>query len=316
MGRWPTTQLVELAKDELAQLGLVAREKVERGFVTRVPLAYPMYDADYAERVDAIRGWLETLGNLQQVGRNGLHRYNNSDHSMLTAIRAVENIVNGADHDIWAVNAESVYHETDEDGRAALPPRAGDAGDARAAACRLGSGHWRPMHRSPPCPMDVSGTTARMDVVGLRWRASRNGLGSPDCGGTRKDSLKDGGGRESATALRRIDRSAAMRLAQPDGRSPRGAGRVSRMGSGRHLAQTAGGVADARNAAATRASLRSFDGRGPAAVRSRSHRRRGAPVLHVQPGAHLRAPAERRGLWHPCRTASSRRHDLVSGARP
>src|SRR5215217_5817204 len=106
--------LVELAKDELAALGLVAREKVERGFVTRVPLAYPMYDADYSERVDAIRGWLETLDNLQQVGRNGLHRYNNSDHSMLTAIRAVSNIVDGAAHDLWAVNAESVYHETEE----------------------------------------------------------------------------------------------------------------------------------------------------------------------------------------------------------
>ena len=76
-----------------------------------MPLAYPMYDADYAERVQAIRTWLETLGNLQQVGRNGLHRYNNSDHSMLTAIRAVENIMDGTRHDLWAVNAESVYHE-------------------------------------------------------------------------------------------------------------------------------------------------------------------------------------------------------------
>jgi protoporphyrinogen oxidase len=67
----PDEQLVELAKDELAQLGLVAREKVERGFVTRVPLAYPMYDADYADRVAVIRTWLEGLRNLQQVGRNG-----------------------------------------------------------------------------------------------------------------------------------------------------------------------------------------------------------------------------------------------------
>src|ERR687896_205346 len=103
--------LVELAKDELARLGLADRSKVQRGFVTRVPLAYPMYDADYAERVQAIRDWLEGISNLQQVGRNGLHRYNNSDHSMLTAIRAVENVVGGARHDIWAVNAESVYHE-------------------------------------------------------------------------------------------------------------------------------------------------------------------------------------------------------------
>ena len=103
--------LVELAKRELAQLGLADPSKVEKGYVTRVPKAYPMYDADYAERVDSIRDWLGTVGNLIQVGRNGLHRYNNSDHSMLTAMRAVENITTGTDHDIWAVNAESVYHE-------------------------------------------------------------------------------------------------------------------------------------------------------------------------------------------------------------
>jgi protoporphyrinogen oxidase len=106
-------KLVELAKRELAQLNLVDPSRVERGFVTRVPKAYPMYDADYGDRVAVIRDWLEGIGNLIQVGRNGLHRYNNSDHSMLTAIRAVDNIVNGAGHDIWEVNAESVYHEED-----------------------------------------------------------------------------------------------------------------------------------------------------------------------------------------------------------
>ncbi len=63
--------------------------------------------------MDSIREWLDTIENLQQVGRNGLHRYNNSDHSMLTAMRAVENITAGTEHDIWAVNAESVYHEED-----------------------------------------------------------------------------------------------------------------------------------------------------------------------------------------------------------
>jgi protoporphyrinogen oxidase len=107
-------KLIELAKSELAQLHLVDPSRVERGFVTRVPKAYPMYDADYGERVQVIRGWLAGIGNLVQVGRNGLHRYNNSDHSMLTAMRAVDNITKGTDHDIWAVNAESVYHETDE----------------------------------------------------------------------------------------------------------------------------------------------------------------------------------------------------------
>jgi protoporphyrinogen oxidase len=108
-------KLVELAKAELAQLGLADPARVERGYVTRVPKAYPMYDADYGDRVEVIRGWLETVGNLIQVGRNGLHRYNNSDHSMLTAIRAVENIIDGTNHDIWAVNAESVYHEEDQE---------------------------------------------------------------------------------------------------------------------------------------------------------------------------------------------------------
>ena len=105
--------LVDLAAAELEQLGLAVRSKVERGFVTRVPKAYPIYDTDYAERVATIRGWLERIENLQQVGRNGLHRYNNSDHSMLTAMRAVDNLLAGAHHDIWEVNAESVYHETD-----------------------------------------------------------------------------------------------------------------------------------------------------------------------------------------------------------
>jgi protoporphyrinogen oxidase len=104
--------LVELAADELERLRLAPRSKVERGYAIRVPKAYPIYDADYAERVQVIRGWLDGIENLQQVGRNGLHRYNNSDHSMLTAMRAVDNLLEGADHDIWAVNAESVYHET------------------------------------------------------------------------------------------------------------------------------------------------------------------------------------------------------------
>jgi protoporphyrinogen oxidase len=104
--------LVDLAARELAQLGLAPRDKVERGFAIRVPKAYPIYDADYADRVAVIRAWLDGIENLQQVGRNGLHRYNNSDHSMLTAMRAVDNLVDGAEHDLWAVNAESVYHET------------------------------------------------------------------------------------------------------------------------------------------------------------------------------------------------------------
>ncbi len=104
-------KLVKLATDELVHIGLARPEMVKRGFAVRVHKAYPIYDAEYSERVATIREWLDTVPNLVQVGRNGLHRYNNSDHSMLTAMRAVDNILLGTHHDIWAVNAESVYHE-------------------------------------------------------------------------------------------------------------------------------------------------------------------------------------------------------------
>jgi protoporphyrinogen oxidase len=108
-------ELVRFATREIQQLGLARADKVKFGFVARVHKAYPIYDAEYGERLETIKGWLETVPNLIQVGRNGLHRYNNSDHSMLTAMRAVDNILLGAHHDIWAVNAESVYHEEHED---------------------------------------------------------------------------------------------------------------------------------------------------------------------------------------------------------
>jgi protoporphyrinogen oxidase len=107
--------LVKLATDELCQIGLGRPDMVKGGFAVRVHKAYPIYDAEYGERVAAIREWLDTIPNLIQVGRNGLHRYNNSDHSMLTAMRAVDNILLGTRHDIWAVNAESVYHEEHEE---------------------------------------------------------------------------------------------------------------------------------------------------------------------------------------------------------
>jgi len=103
--------LVAMAGREIQQLHLASSNKVKFGFVERVHKAYPIYDELYGERVRTIRGWLEGISNLTQVGRNGLHRYNNSDHSMLTAMRAVDNILLGTHHDIWAVNVESVYHE-------------------------------------------------------------------------------------------------------------------------------------------------------------------------------------------------------------
>jgi len=109
----PDDGLVELAKREIEQLHLARADRVKFGFVVRVNKAYPIYDVEYGERVATIRDWLAGIENLIQVGRNGLHRYNNSDHSMLTAMRAVDNILLGTRHDIWSVNVESVYHEED-----------------------------------------------------------------------------------------------------------------------------------------------------------------------------------------------------------
>jgi protoporphyrinogen oxidase len=103
--------LVAMAGREIEKLHLAPASSVKFGFVERVHKAYPIYDERYAERVTTIRGWLEQISNLAQVGRNGLHRYNNSDHSMLTAMRAVDNILLGSNHDIWSVNVETVYHE-------------------------------------------------------------------------------------------------------------------------------------------------------------------------------------------------------------
>jgi protoporphyrinogen oxidase len=108
-------ELVALATRELEQLGLARPDQVRRGYVVRVPMAYPVYDEEYAQRVETIRSFLDPIANLQQVGRNGLHRYNNSDHSMLSAMRAVDNLLHGAGHDIWAVNVESAYHEEQTD---------------------------------------------------------------------------------------------------------------------------------------------------------------------------------------------------------
>ena len=112
--------LVELAARELDALGLGGGVRV--GHVVRVPHAYPIYDADYASRVSVLRDWVDSVAGLQQIGRNGLHRYNNLDHSMLTAARAVENLCDGARHDVWSVNADSWYHEEVGVTRIALPP--------------------------------------------------------------------------------------------------------------------------------------------------------------------------------------------------
>ena len=111
-GLWtmPDRDLIELGKRELAQLGLARAADVMDGTVVRMPKAYPVYDAAYSEHLAVVRRFLESIGNLQVVGRNGMHKYNNQDHSMLTAMFAVKNI-RGARIDLWNVNADPEYHE-------------------------------------------------------------------------------------------------------------------------------------------------------------------------------------------------------------
>lgn len=108
----PDETLIDLAKKELNALNLIAPERVEKGYVVRVPKAYPVYDESYAQSVTSISQWLsQEWPDVYAVGRNGMHRYNNQDHSMLTAMLAVENAFVGANHDLWLVNVDSDYHE-------------------------------------------------------------------------------------------------------------------------------------------------------------------------------------------------------------
>ncbi len=107
------SDLVEMATRELVALGLAESGMVQDGSVVRMPKAYPMYDEGFEDALAIVRKYLEGFGNLQVIGRNGMHRYNNMDHSMLTAILAVRNLF-GEHHDLWAVNTDEEHHETVE----------------------------------------------------------------------------------------------------------------------------------------------------------------------------------------------------------
>ena len=114
----PDDELIEMARREIAALGLVRPDEIEDGTVVRMQKAYPMYDENWSSHVDTIREYLgETARNLQLVGRNGMHKYNNQDHSMITALYAARNIC-GASYDLWAVNTEPDYHEEKKENQA------------------------------------------------------------------------------------------------------------------------------------------------------------------------------------------------------
>ena len=102
--------LIELAGKELGALGLAGSAELRNGVVIRQTKAYPVYDGDYRGSLNRIQEFLGELSNLQTIGRNGMHRYNNQDHSMLTGILAARNFL-GEDHDLWEVNTERSYYE-------------------------------------------------------------------------------------------------------------------------------------------------------------------------------------------------------------
>ena len=125
-----------MATEELAKIGIIEPGAVRDGTVIRMPKAYPAYFGTY-DRFEELRAWIDRFENLFLIGRNGMHRYNNMDHSMLTAMVAVDNLVAGRTDpaNVWSVNAEQEYHET----RAERPPRtttspASGSGSAESSA--------------------------------------------------------------------------------------------------------------------------------------------------------------------------------------
>jgi hypothetical protein len=106
----PDDELIELATTEAQTIGLLDRNEVQSGTVVRMPRAYPVYDSEYETHLQVIRDWLDGWDNLFTVGRNGQHRYNNQDHSMLAGLFAARNVA-GAELDVWSINEELSFHE-------------------------------------------------------------------------------------------------------------------------------------------------------------------------------------------------------------
>lgn len=126
-GLWESSDeaLIALATRELGELGLARGHAVVDGTVVRTEKAYPIYDAQYHDNVEAVRVCLDPIPNLHTVGRNGMHKYNNQDHSMYSAMLTVANMY-GAKHDVWAVNTDFEYHEEQ---RFELPASAAGSGN-------------------------------------------------------------------------------------------------------------------------------------------------------------------------------------------
>jgi protoporphyrinogen oxidase len=121
-GMWTMSDadLVQLGRREIEAIGLARSSEVIDGCVVRMPKAYPVYDDHYKDHLAVIRGWLRCLSNLELAGRNGMHKYNNQDHSMMTALLAARNILGLGSFDTWKVNTDAEYHEGGTDEGAAV----------------------------------------------------------------------------------------------------------------------------------------------------------------------------------------------------
>ena len=115
-------ELIGLGAAEAETIGLFTPDEVRAGIVVRMPKAYPVYDGEYGRHLETLRAWLDGFENLYTVGRNGQHRYNNQDHSMLTGLLAARSVA-GERQDVWAVNVEPAYHEEVSGGRNAATVR-------------------------------------------------------------------------------------------------------------------------------------------------------------------------------------------------
>jgi protoporphyrinogen oxidase len=138
-GLWSTSDrdLIALATKEVDQIGLARSSDVVDGTVIRMPKAYPIYDAHYRDHLDKVREFIDPISNLHTVGRNGMHKYNNQDHSMLTAMMTLWNM-NGAKHDVWAVNTDFDYHEEQAAATAVAREDTSRVVEAERTAARVG----------------------------------------------------------------------------------------------------------------------------------------------------------------------------------
>ena len=143
-GLWnaPDSDLIALAKKEIAKIGLLSADDVVDACVVRQPKAYPVYDDAYRANVAMVRLDLETsYPTLHMVGRNGMHKYNNQDHAMMTGMLTAQNILAGERrYDVWNVNEDAEYHEAGESGvkealssERLVPRKVGTAANSRAA---------------------------------------------------------------------------------------------------------------------------------------------------------------------------------------